>query len=156
MMNPATAVNNNCHTGLDPVSHPHLRVIENFDLDKRIFYRIARIIYAETRAASLAEVEALASMVANAKRAGASLEDLSEDKLLFECLDKDSARHGDLMIRYDSPALQMCLRTLSRALTGILRDTTRGATRFHRAEMLPSWATDIGSISETGNLHFYR
>jgi hypothetical protein len=95
-------------------------------------------------------------MIANIrKKQGRDLTELSEDPNAFECLNRASGRHADLLIRYESPALQMCRRTLQRALTGVLPDGVRGATRFHRAELLPEWATAIGSIHETPNLHFY-
>ncbi|MDR0319123.1 MAG: cell wall hydrolase [Rickettsiales bacterium] len=155
---PQTVNNNLSFHGLTGESrpHPHLTVIENTDLPRRALFRMARLIYAETRAASLAEIEALASMVANLVRAGRSLEDMAEDKRLFECLNKSSARHADLLLRHDSAAMQICVRTLARALTGVLADQTRGAARFHRAENLPDWATGVGSVCEIGNLHFYK
>ncbi|MCL2629511.1 MAG: cell wall hydrolase [Alphaproteobacteria bacterium] len=139
-------------TALNPAAH--LTVEDNQDLSRRTLYRLARIIYAETHAV-LPDAEALASMIANLRRANSALEDISEDADLFECLNKKSERHADLLIRYDSRELQMCLRTLSRALSGVLKDSTRGAVRFHRAQLLPDWATSVGSVSEIGNLHFY-
>jgi hypothetical protein len=155
-MSPAQYLVIPAKSGISNCSHPHLTLIENPDLPRRTLYRLARILYAETRAASLAEVESLASLVSNLKKSGRSLSDISEDRLMFECLDRNSARHQDLLIRHDSPALQMCLRTLSRSLSGILPDCIKGATNFHRAEFLPLWSTDIGSIIEIGNLHFYK
>jgi hypothetical protein len=80
-------------------SQMHLTLIKNPDESKRILYRIARLVYAETNASSLAAVEALSSMIANACRASKRpLNEIAGDETLFESLGKDSPRRRDLMV----------------------------------------------------------
>lgn len=43
----------------------HLTLIKNPDESKIIVYKIARVVYAETNASSLAAVESLVSMISN-------------------------------------------------------------------------------------------
>jgi hypothetical protein len=156
MTNTALTFNNTEQFGQD-IGKPQLSVIENEDLSKRALYKLARIIYAETHCETLSEVEALATMIANiVKDTNRTPEDIAEDKTIFECLNTNSARHSDLLIRYDAPALQMCVRTMSRALNGLISAPIRGAIRFHRAELLPDWAIAEGTVAEIHNLHFYR
>lgn len=133
-----------------------LTLIKNTDESKIIPYRIARIIYAETHASSLAVVEALASMIANLRESsGRPLENIIEDKDVFESLNDDSPRHGDLLADSAGRGFQMCLRVAQRMLGGGLPDCCCGATKFHRIELLPDWAVARGYIAEIGGLLFY-
>ncbi len=53
-------------------------------------------------------------------------------------------------------ALAACRRIAARALAGLLPDPTRGATRYHAAEVLPRWALGEVPSAELGGLVFYR
>jgi hypothetical protein len=134
----------------------HLTLIKNPDESKIIHYKLARIIYAETNASSLPAVEALASMIRNycvaSKRA---LGDIATDRFIFESLDENSVRHPHLLVDISIPEFQMCLRVVSRMLRGELRDSCFHAIRFHRDDVLPSWAVNVGSICEIDGLSFY-
>jgi hypothetical protein len=134
----------------------HLTLIKNPDESKIILYKIARIIYAETNASSLRAAEALASLIKNLCISSArQLEDIAKDATVFESLNKNSARHDDLLVDCNRAEFQMCLRVAQRMLSGALPDAARGAVRFHRADTMPGWATSIGSICEIDNLIFY-
>lgn len=134
----------------------HLKLIKNEEPSKILLYKIARIIYAETCAVSLKAVEALASMLKNycieSKR---ELEDIISDVYIFESLDKNSERHDCLLIDSGDRKFQMCLRVVARMLDGSLEDSCFGATRFHREEHNPEWATARGTICELDGLLFY-
>jgi spore germination cell wall hydrolase CwlJ-like protein len=52
--------------------------------------------------------------------------------------------------------LGACRRVAARALAGVLRDPTGGATHYHAAEALPRWALGQVPTAETGGLVFYR
>jgi spore germination cell wall hydrolase CwlJ-like protein len=56
----------------------------------------------------------------------------------------------------DDAALAACRRIAARALAGLLPDPTRGATRYHAAEVLPRWALGQVPSAELGGLVFYR
>ncbi|MCL1892231.1 MAG: cell wall hydrolase [Alphaproteobacteria bacterium] len=133
-----------------------LTLIKNNDDEKIALYKLARIIYAETRAVSLPAVEALCSMVGNlCRKSGRPLADIIADESVFESLDKKSQRHCDLLISSDDPKFQMCLRVVKRMAAHQLADTIRGAARFHRTENSPEWARNRGWVAEIDGLLFY-
>jgi NADH:ubiquinone oxidoreductase subunit B-like Fe-S oxidoreductase len=130
---------------------------ENYDDAKATILKIAHIIYAETRAASLPAVEALASMIANlCGRSMRQFSDIASDESVFECLNENSARHSDLLIAEDDSKFQMCLRVAKRMFAGTLPDSVRGAVRFHREDKMPDWAIAAGSVAEIDGLLFYK
>lgn len=133
-----------------------LRLIKNTEPARAALYKMARIIYAETRGLSLAEAEALASMVGNlSEQTGRDIIDIADDADLFESLRPESDRHSYLNVSVDTRAFQMCLRVVQKLIKGNLPDRARGATRFHRVEFLPDWAVARGYIKETPQLMFY-
>ncbi|MDR1826477.1 MAG: hypothetical protein LBQ49_02170 [Rickettsiales bacterium] len=128
-----------------------LKLFVNDDDDAIAEYRLARRIYAETLGKSLAAAEALAVM---ARNTGRGIADIAEDENVFESLCPDSARHADLRVDSKSPQFQMCLRAV-RNMAG-LPDKIFGATRFHRDDIIPDWASGIGSVAEVDGLLFYN
>lgn len=139
-----------------PLGRGGLTLVINDDETKITLYRLARIVYAETRASSLRAVEALASMIGNlCVKSARPLSEIATDDRVFESLRKDSARQRDLFVDSARPEFQMCLRAVRRMMSGRLADSAIGATRFHRAEHLPEWAVACGSIAETDGLFFY-
>jgi hypothetical protein len=134
----------------------HLTLIKNTDESKIVPYKLARVIYAETGGVSLSAVEALVSMIRNlCMQSKRELIDIAIDANIFECLDKNSARHECLLVDANSREFQMCLRVVSRMLNGDLPDRVSGATRFHRDEIMPDWATSCGYVAEIDGLIFY-
>ncbi|MDR1026917.1 MAG: cell wall hydrolase [Rickettsiales bacterium] len=131
---------------------PELKLFVNENDGAIAEHRLARCVYAETLAASLPAVEALCAMV---KNTGRPIAEIARDENVFESLRRESERHAALLVKYDDIGLEMCLRAVRRMLCGNLPDLTRGATRFHRDDQLPEWATALGSIAEIGNLLFY-
>ena len=133
-----------------------LTLIKNPDATISPVYKIARIIYAQTHGSSLTAVEAFASMIANISRAsGLSVLDIISDKNIFDANDVNSANHEYLSVPANNRAFQMCLRTAQRMLSGVLPDTCYGATRFHYADTIPSWATSRGYIADIDGILFY-
>lgn len=134
----------------------HLTLIKNTDDSKILLYKIARLIYAETGATSLAAVEALASMIANiCLTSQRELDDIVTDKQIFSSLDRKSSRHDLLLVDAQSRQFQMCLRVVQRMLNGDLADSCCGATRFHHVDVLPGWAVSRGYVAEIDGLLFY-
>lgn len=132
----------------------HLTLVKNTDESKMMLYKIARIIYAETNASSLYAVEALASMISNLC-VTTELADIADDKTIFESLNKNSMRHKNLLVDTYRDDFQMCLRVARKMMNGDLPDSCRGATKFHRIELLPDWAVARGYIAEIDDLLFY-
>lgn len=134
----------------------YLRLINNPDESKKILYKIARVVYAETSATSLPVVEALTAMIKNcADKEQKDFADIVSDKNLFESLSENSLRHSLLKVEVNNRGFQMCLRTVQRMLNGNLPDKSNGATRFHRCDVLPDWAVARGYIADIDGLLFY-
>ena len=133
-----------------------LTVVTNVDTTQGLAYRLARVIYAETGAQTLRDVEALASMIKNLSQATSrSMDEIASDADMFESLQPTSLCHERLKVRADTSAFAMCLRVVQRMMRGNLPDCVMGATRFHRTELLPGWAINRGYIMDTGVLTFY-
>lgn len=134
----------------------HLRLIKNPDESKKIVYDIARIVYAETYAASLQVVEALVSMIKNiCTTSGQDFASIISDSDMFESLKENSCRHNLLKVDVQNRGFQMCLRVVKRMLNDDLPDSCYGATKFHRANEMPSWAVARGYIADIDGLLFY-
>lgn len=133
-----------------------MELILNPDHTRGDAYKIARVVYAETGATSLPLVEGFASMIANIARArGISPVMVVSDENTFGALRTNNSRHGALNVRPDSRAFQMCLRVVTRMLHGNLPDCCNGATRFHRDDEMPDWATSRGYIADIDGVLFY-
>lgn len=131
-------------------------LIENKDDTKFVPYKLARIVYAETNASSLAIVEATASMIYNVHiRYGKSFKDIANDENLFEVLKPESKRHQYLCVPANDRKFQMCLRIVQKMMHGNLRDTVFGATKFHHDDTIPDWAMSRGYIAEFDDVLFY-
>lgn len=135
-----------------PKKKPELKLFVNDDIDSIAEHQLARCIFAETLASSLCVVEALCRMVQNTKR---DIAEIANDKNVFESLSPASHRHKELLVDYNNAGFQMVLRCVRNMKKGIIQDKIFGATRFHRADIMPEWANSVGSISEIDNLFFY-
>ena len=131
-------------------------LIENKDDTKAVSYKIARIIYAETLATSLAITEAMASMIYNIHiKCNKSFEDIANDKDIFDSLNPESKRHQYLNVMANDKKFQMCLRVVQTMMRGNLHDSVFGATKFHHAHIIPQWAMSRGYIAEFDDVLFY-
>ena len=119
-------------------------------------YRVAHVVYAETHSRSLIVVEALTSMISNrAKKNNMNIGDVISDATMFESLNTDSVRHNDLDIDSNRRDFQMCVRIAVRMLHGHLPNMCRGATMFHRVDLMPNWAIARGYIADIDGILFY-
>lgn len=133
-----------------------LKLIKNPDETKRINYKIARVIFAETKAVSLPVVEAMASMIKNISvSSNKTLDEIISDKTIFDSLNDASENNKYLKIEANNRSFQMCLRVVNRMMRGVLPDVSCGATRFHSADKIPSWATSRGYILDVDGFLFY-
>ncbi len=133
-----------------------LILIKNPDSSQRIAYKIARVVYAETCAASLRVVEALTSMIRNnAIATGRTIDDVVSDTELFESINPASHNHHLINVEINNREMQMCVRVATRMLHGGLPDCCYGATRFHRDCKIPTWAISRGYIADIDGLLFY-
>ncbi len=143
-------------TESNSVQQPRLVVLDNPCPDKIALYRIARIIYAETKGNSLPVKEAFASMIQNRKqKLGLSLEAISDDKNLFGSLNHNSKMNQDIFVSLDNPEFAICLRLAKRIVAGNLSDVVFGAVRFHHDDENPAWALAEGYVYQLNDLLFY-
>lgn len=137
----------------------HMTLVPNPDTSMTtcLSYKIARVVYAESGATSLPLVEAFTSMIKNLSiHRGIDISDLIQDSTIFPSLDVSDAHHNRYFVSANSRGFQMCVRTASRMLTGVLGDCCYGATRYHRANIMPSWAVSRGYIADIDGFLFYR
>lgn len=85
-----------------------------------------------------------------------SLNSIANDESVFECLNKDSSRHSDLLIAETDSKFQMCFRAAKRMANGQLPDSVHGAIRFHREDCIPEWSITRGNVAEVDGLLFYK
>ncbi|MBR2511349.1 MAG: hypothetical protein IKB59_04225, partial [Alphaproteobacteria bacterium] len=96
-----------------------MTLIKNTDMYATQAYKIARVVYAQTGATSLAGVEALTSMIKNlSDKSGRSIENIISDKNIFDVLDENSQNHHRINVPANNHAFQMCVRVASRMLAG--------------------------------------
>ena len=130
--------------------------IQNTDAMTRDAYKIARIVFAQTNATSLAGVEALTSMIQNiARKTGRKYTAIAADATIFDAYDDASPRHANLNTDASSRGFQMCVRVAMRMLNGTLSDMCNGATRYHHCDHMPSWAISRGYIADIDEMLFY-
>ena len=133
-----------------------LFLINNPDDTQVVPYKLARIIFAETKGVSLQAVEAMASMIYNIHvKYKKSFEDIATDKNIFDSLNSFSPRKNFLSVDTKDRKFQMCLRVVKTMLHGNLRDCVFGATKFHHADILPQWAIARGYIFECEDILYY-
>ena len=133
-----------------------LCLIKNPDCSRKLAYDIARIVYAHTGATSLRVIEAMTSMISNAsKKTGREISEIISDSEIFSALRSDSKYHTRMSVPANCRAFQTCLRTAWRMLHNNLPDMCFGATCFHDADEMPTWATSRGYILDTDGLLFY-
>lgn len=131
-------------------------LIQNTDMSAGLAYKIARLVYAQTGAASLPGVEALTSMIKNlSNTSGLSIADIISDKTIFDALSDASPRHSRTQVLPTDRGFQMCLRIAKRMLRGGLPDCCYGATRFHHSDSMPEWARARGYIADIDGMLFY-
>lgn len=133
-----------------------LALIKNPDDTQIVPYKLARIVFAETQGASLQIAEAMASMIYNIHiKYDKSFEDISNDKNIFDVLDKKSKRHQYMNVDVNNRRFLMCLRVIKTMMHGVLPDSVFGATKFHHADIIPQWAIARGYIAEYEDILFY-
>jgi N-acetylmuramoyl-L-alanine amidase len=127
---------------------------------------LARTLYAEAGTQPVRAIEALAALAMNRVRAaarpggpthwGEGIAGVCRAPFQFPCWNRKDAKHERLLAAAATPGLDACRRVATRAASGTLRDPTGGATHWHAAERLPTWAVGRVASAEIGGLVFYR
>jgi spore germination cell wall hydrolase CwlJ-like protein len=127
---------------------------------------LARTLHAEAGRLPVRAIEALAALVANRVRTaaladgpkhwGQGFAGVCRAPFQFPCWNRNDPRYAALFGPPDANGLDACRRVAARAVGGVLRDPTGGATHWHAAERLPGWAVGRVANAEIGGLVFYR
>ena len=135
-----------------------LKLIKNTDMSNRMqmAYQIARVVYATSGAPTLPLVEAFTSMIKNiSDQSSVDIQNIISDSNLFPALQETNIYHERLFVPSVSRGFQMCLRTATRMLAGLLPDKCYGATKYHYANTIPDWALSRGYIADIDGILFY-
>ena len=133
-----------------------LLLIKNPDDTQIVSYKLARIIFAETKGVSLKAVESMASMIYNIHvKYNKSFEEIASDNNMFEVLNGKSPFHEYMNTDASNRKLQMCLRVVKTMMHGNLCDCVFGATKFHHVNVIPQWAMSLGYITECEDILYY-
>lgn len=126
---------------------------------------LAKTIYGEARGESVAGQEAIANVILNRVKLnlihpvwwGKSITEVCLKPKQFSCWNKNDPNYqilqGDLS---DNPIYQICERIARRALSGVLKDNTNGATHYHTFYCHPLWAHHIIPCAQIGHHLFYK
>lgn len=126
---------------------------------------LAKTIYGEARGESVAGQEAVANVILNRVKMnlihpmwwGKTISEVCLKPKQFSCWNKDDPNfkilQGDLS---ENPIFQICYRIAQRALAGLLKDNTCGATHYHAFNCHPSWAKHLVPCAEIGHHLFYK
>jgi spore germination cell wall hydrolase CwlJ-like protein len=128
---------------------------------------LALTLWGEAADRSVRAMEALAALVVNRARQaaipggpahwGRGIAGVCRAPFQFPCWNRNHPRHAALReVPPGDGALAICRRIAARAVGGSLPDPTGGATHFHDAAALPSWALGRAAVAEIGGLCFYR
>nr|DAS10149.1 MAG TPA: Cell Wall Hydrolase [Caudoviricetes sp.] len=127
---------------------------------------LARTIYGEARGECLSGQEAVASVVLNrvnfAKSRGGywwgnTVSDVCRKPWQFSCWNANDP-NAQLIQKVDGKdrIFASCKRTAARAVGGVLKDKTFGATHYHVIGLRPKWAFGKIPCAEIGHHLFYN
>lgn len=129
---------------------------------------LAKTIYGEARGESITGMEAIASVVLNrvafskqrmSKKYwwGNNIIDVCQKSFQFSCWNLDDVNLGIIKnIKPDDKIFEICKRISMRAVSGILKDNTNGATHYHTKNINPNWAIGKMPSAKIGSHVFYN
>lgn len=124
---------------------------------------LAKTIYGEAAAQGLNVMEAIANVVMNRVRHarlydgqywwGNSVKSVCLKPFQFHCWGRCGICKN--MPAKDDPLFKVCERIAVRAIKGLLKDNTKGATHYHKKAEHPKWAYAAVPCAEIGDYLFY-
>ncbi len=127
---------------------------------------LARTIWGEARGESILGKEAVANVILNrVKKAqkkngfwwGNTIEQVCLKPYQFSCWNKNDPNYQKLKtVNTSNKEFNICLRVARRAVHGVLKDNTNGATHYHTKSIQPYWAVSSPIIADIGHHVFYR
>ncbi len=142
------------------------------DADAHAFYReleidtLARTLWGEARGEGTAGMEAVASVVLNraviAQEKGGywwgnNIIQVCQKPYQFSCWNRSDPNFREVMdVCAGDLHFATALRIAARAVAGVLKDPTGGATHYHAAGASPCWAKGEKPLTVIGKHIFYR
>lgn len=127
---------------------------------------LARTIWGEARGERITGKEAVASVILNrvavAKKNGGfwwgnTIEQVCLKPYQFSCWNKNDPNFAKLqVVNVSNKEFAICLRIARRAIHGVLKDVTGGATHYHTKTIQPKWAMNATTIADIGHHVFYK
>lgn len=127
---------------------------------------LARTLYGEARGEGVRGMEAVAAVVMNRVRRsqrrgwywwGNTVEEVCLQPSQFSCWNaNDPNRVAILSVDPQDPLFRVCVRIARRAVAGVLKDPTGGATHYHAAGLEPVWAVGREPSAIIGHHQFYN
>jgi spore germination cell wall hydrolase CwlJ-like protein len=149
-----------------------LRSVPKEEPDATQFYKeleidvLARTLWGEARSEGVQGLEAVASVILNRVKVsrkmagywwGNNLVQVCQKPYQFSCWNKSDPQYKRV-ISVDASDLHFatCIRVARRALLGLIKDTTNGATHYHADYVNPTWADIRKKTVIIGRHFFYR
>lgn len=127
---------------------------------------LAKTIYGEARGEPLSGQEAIASVILNrveySRRHktywwGNTIAEVCQKPLQFSCWNSDDPNYRILLrVTESNPIYATCKRIAKRAMAGLLKDRTYGATHYHNRKIRPKWSIGKIPCAEIGSHIFYN
>ena len=127
---------------------------------------MARTLWGEARSEGQQGMEALASVILNranhAKREGSfwwgnTIIQVCQKPYQFSCWNKSDPNFKKLTaVTTDDMHFATALRVARRAVLGMVKDKTGGATHYHTIDILPFWAKNQKPTTRIGRHIFYK
>lgn len=126
---------------------------------------LAKTLYGEARGEGLSGIEAVANVIMNRVRHaqkykgfwwGKTVKEVCLKPFQFSCWNTNDP-NCDLLkkdLSQDS-VFDICRRVAVRAINGLLKDNTKGATHYHTLNVNPSWASKLTPCAQIGQHLFY-
>lgn len=127
---------------------------------------LARTLYGEARGEKIAGMEAIASVILNRLAFsrqkngywwGNTITEICRKPYQFSCWNQDDVNYQKIIsVGEDDKSFGICRRIARRAVSGLLKDETQGATHYHHFQIMPQWAKGKIPCAEIGSHLFYN
>lgn len=146
-----------------PVSWWGYRMIKKYALtdEQKEIDLMARTIYGEARGEGENGMQAVANVIMNRVNAGAwygrTVEEVVKKPRQFSCWnDGDPNKKVIETVNSGNSIFARALQIAKNAYYGKIQDLTLGATHYHAANIVPTWAGDLIQTIKIGSHVFYK
>lgn len=122
---------------------------------------MAKTLYGEARGEKLEGIKAVANVIVNRAKNpcwwGRDIKSVCLKPQQFSCWNENDPNSRILERDLSGDVVYgVCLNVAKRAIAGVLRDNTKGATHYHTKAVKPKWAELQVPCAAIGNHLFYK